>query len=51
MLVVFGGIQSLNRVATPNEIYEVTVELIDDTGAPFVQPWNYNTQIALALYY
>ena len=38
-------------LATPNEIYEVTVELIDDTGAPFVQPWNYNTQIALALYY
>jgi hypothetical protein len=38
-------------LSTPNEIYSVDVELLDDTGAPFVQPWNYNTQIALALYY
>lgn len=38
-------------LSTPNEIYEVTVELIDDSGAPFSQGWNYNTQIALVLYY
>lgn len=38
-------------LSTPNEIYEVTVELLDDSGAPFVQCWNYNTQIGLALYY
>jgi hypothetical protein len=38
-------------LSTPNEIYEVTVELIDDSGSPFLQGWNYNTQIALALYY
>jgi hypothetical protein len=38
-------------LSTPNEIYEVTVELIDDYGTPFVQCWNSNTQIGLALYY
>lgn len=38
-------------LSTPNEIYEVTVELIDDSGSPFLQGWNYNTQIALALFY
>jgi hypothetical protein len=38
-------------LSTPNEIYEVTVELIDDSGNPFSQGWNYNTQIALVLYY
>jgi hypothetical protein len=38
-------------LSTPNEIYEVTVELIDDTGAPYLLPWSNNTQIGLALYY
>ena len=38
-------------LSTPNEIYEVTVELIDDNGLPFYQWWNANTQIGLALYY
>jgi hypothetical protein len=38
-------------LSTPNEIYEVTVELIDDTGTPYLMPWNANTQIGLALYY
>jgi hypothetical protein len=38
-------------LSTPNEIYEVTVELIDDCGNPFLQFWNSNTQIGLALYY
>jgi hypothetical protein len=38
-------------LSTPNEIYEVTVELLDDTGAPYLMPWSNNTQIGLALYY
>jgi hypothetical protein len=38
-------------LSTPNEIYEVTVELIDDYGNPYVQCWNMNTQIGLALFY
>lgn len=38
-------------LSTPNEIYEVTVELIDDTGTPYLIPYNANTQIGLALYY
>lgn len=38
-------------LSTPNEIYQVTVTLIDDEGIPFIQPPNYNTQIALAIYY
>jgi hypothetical protein len=38
-------------LSTPNEIYEVTVELTDDYGNPFNQCWNSNTQIGLALYY
>ena len=38
-------------LSTPNEIYEVTVELLDDYGLPYVQCWNCNVQIGLALYY
>jgi hypothetical protein len=38
-------------LSTPNEIYEITVELIDDFGTPYNQWWNTNTQIGLALYY
>jgi hypothetical protein len=38
-------------LSTPNEIYEITVELLDDYGQPFYQPPNYNTQIALGLFY
>ena len=38
-------------LSTPNEIYEITVELIDDFGTPYTQCWNTNTQIGLALYY
>jgi hypothetical protein len=38
-------------LSTPNEIYEVTVDLIDDTGAPFLMPNSNNTQIGLALFY
>jgi hypothetical protein len=38
-------------LSVPNEIYEITVELIDDFGTPFNQWWNSNTSIGLALYY
>ena len=38
-------------LSTPNEIYEITVELLDDNGQPFYQPPNFNTQIALGLFY
>jgi hypothetical protein len=38
-------------LSTPNEIYEITVELLDDNGQPFFQPPNYNTQVALGLFY
>jgi len=38
-------------LSTPNEIYSIDVELIDDTGAPYLMPWSNNTQIGLALYY
>lgn len=38
-------------LSVPNEIYQITVELLDDTGAPFYQPPNYNTQLALAVFY
>jgi hypothetical protein len=38
-------------MSVPNEIYQITVELLDDTGAPFYQPPNYNTELALAVFY
>jgi hypothetical protein len=38
-------------ISVPNEIYEITVDLLDDFGRPFFQPPNYNTQLALAIYY
>jgi hypothetical protein len=38
-------------LSVPNEIYQITVELYDDTGAPFYQPPNYNTELALAVFY
>lgn len=38
-------------LSTPNEIYDITVELYDDNGQPFFQPPNFNTQIALGLFY
>jgi hypothetical protein len=38
-------------LSTPNEIYEITVELIDETGTPFPQPFNFNTEIGLVCYY
>jgi hypothetical protein len=38
-------------LSTPNEIYEITVELLDDYGQPFLQPPNFNTEIAFGLLY
>jgi hypothetical protein len=38
-------------LSTPNEIYEITVTLLDDAGIPFTQYPNYNSQICLAIYY
>jgi hypothetical protein len=38
-------------LSVPNEIYQITVELLDDTGCPFYQPPNYNTELALAVFY
>lgn len=38
-------------LSVPNEIYEITVDLLDDFGRPFFQPPNYNTELALAIYY
>ena len=38
-------------LSTPSEIYEITVELLDDYGQPFYQPPNFNTEIAFGLLY
>lgn len=38
-------------MSVPNEIYEISIELLDDRGQPFLQPPNYNTQLSLAVYY
>jgi hypothetical protein len=38
-------------LSIPNEMYDVTVELLDDSGAPYLIPNNMNCQIGLALFY
>jgi len=38
-------------LSTPSEIYEITVELLDDYGQPYYQPPNFNTEIAFGLLY
>jgi hypothetical protein len=38
-------------ISVPTDIYEITVEMLDDFGQPFVQPPNYNVNLALAVYY
>lgn len=38
-------------ISVPTDIYEISVELLDDNGQPFVQPGNYNVNLALAVYY
>ena len=38
-------------ISLPNEVYEISVELYDDSGVPFIQPPNYNTELVLSVYY
>lgn len=38
-------------VSCPSEIYEITCELRDENGQPFLQPPNFNTQISFSIYY
>lgn len=38
-------------LSVPNEIYEMTIEFLDENGQPFFQPPNYNSSISLAVYY
>lgn len=38
-------------LSVPNEIYEMSLEFLDDYGQPFLMPPNYNTSVALAVYY
>lgn len=34
-----------------NDIYEITIELLDDNGQPFYQPPSFNTQVSFSIYY
>lgn len=43
------GNQPLMSVA--QEIYQITVRLVDDAGVPFVQPPNYNVRIEISIGY
>lgn len=38
-------------ISVPSEIYEISVELYDDSGVPFLQPPNYNTELTFSVYY
>jgi hypothetical protein len=38
-------------LSIPNEVYEIGVELYDDNGTPFYQPFNYNTELTFSVYY
>lgn len=38
-------------LSIPNEVYEIGVELYDDSGVPFYQPPNYNTELTFSVYY
>lgn len=38
-------------LSLPNEIYEVRVELFDDSGTPFWCPPNFNTELVFSVYY
>lgn len=38
-------------LSVPNEIYDMTLEFVDDNNQPFLMPPNYNTSVALAVYY
>jgi hypothetical protein len=38
-------------ISIPTDIYEISVEMLDDNGQPFLQPPNYNCNLAFAVYY
>jgi hypothetical protein len=38
-------------LSVPSEVYEITIELLDDNGVPFPQPPSWNTQISFSIYY
>jgi hypothetical protein len=38
-------------LSTPSEMYDVTVELLDDSGAPYLIPNSMNCQLGLCMYY
>lgn len=38
-------------ISIPTDIYEIGVELLDDSGTPFYQPPNYNTEAVFSLFY
>lgn len=38
-------------LSTPNEIYEITIEMRDEYGDAFIQPFNYNTQLTFGIKY
>ncbi len=38
-------------LSIPTDIYEITVEMLDDYGQPFIQFGNFNTNLAFAVYY
>jgi len=46
----FSSLQA-ELLSVPSEIYGVSVLLLDDNGAPFPQPPNYNSQISIAVFY
>jgi hypothetical protein len=46
----FSSLQS-ELLSVPSEIYGVSVLLLDDTGFPFPQPPNFNSQISIAVFY
>jgi hypothetical protein len=46
----FSSLQA-ELMSVPSEIYGVSVLLLDDTGFPFPQPPNFNTQMSIAVFY
>jgi hypothetical protein len=46
----FSSLQA-ELMSVPSEIYGVNVLLLDDNGAPFPQPPNFNTQLSIAVFY
>lgn len=40
-----------HAMSVPNEIYEITVEMLDDYGRPFFMPPNYDVSVCLGVFY